>query len=77
MGHAAFEPNVFAESSPRGHWDRLPDDDPRPFATLAQQGVEFGATHGDGPAVGQGHRAAARIHSRYQGALRDQVCLNK
>jgi hypothetical protein len=32
--------------------------------TLAQQRVELGATNGDDAAVGQGHRAAGRIHGQ-------------
>jgi len=48
----------------------LSDDDPRPLATLAQQRVELGATHGDGAAVGQGRGAALRIYGRDQVAFR-------
>jgi hypothetical protein len=40
------------------------------LATLAQQRVELGAAHGDGAAVGQGHRAAGSIHRCDQGAFR-------
>jgi hypothetical protein len=52
----AFEPNVFAQSPPRRHRRLLSDDDPSPLATLAQQGVELGATHGDGSAAPTGRK---------------------
>jgi hypothetical protein len=64
------KPNLFAQSSPRGHWDLLSDDDPRPLATLAQQRVELGAAYGDSAAIGERHGTARRIHGGYQLAFR-------
>jgi hypothetical protein len=62
--------DVFAQSSPWRHRHLLSDHNPRPLATFAQQRVELGAAHGDGAAVGQGHRAAGGIHRCDQGAFR-------
>ena len=47
---------MLAQLSPRRHRHLLSYNDPSPLATLAQQGVELGATHADGSAAPTGRK---------------------
>jgi hypothetical protein len=60
-------------SSPRWHRRVPANNHPGTLARSVEEGVELGPAHGDGSAVGQGHRTAGCINDNDKVAFRHQI----